>query len=111
MTAPVGTFLAPVRNGSIRVPAPIREYCCAENWTLFRFEIIDADHVTMHPILPNDAGTDFHASLSPDGIMWIPADIRKSVALGEQSVMLRIEDSVIHLYLRKVFDTLGFRPR
>ncbi len=110
MTAPGGTFLAPVRNGAIRIPAPIREYCDAENWTLFRFEIIDADHVTLHPVLPHDAESDFHASLSPEGMMWIPVDVRKSVALGEQSVMLRIESGVIHLYLRRVFDTLGFRP-
>lgn len=111
MTAPGGTFLAPVRNGAIRIPAPIREYCDAGNWTLFRFEVIDADHVKMHPVLHDDAAGDFNASLSPDGMMWIPADVRKSVSLGEQSVMLRIEGGVIHLYLRKVFDTLGFRPR
>ena len=110
MTFPAGTFLAPVRNGAIRIPAPVREYCNAENWTLFRFEIIDADHLTMNPVMPGDAASDFHANLSGDGMMWVPADVRNAVALGEQSVMLRIEGAAIHVYLRKVFDTLGFRP-
>lgn len=95
----------------MRIPGPVREYCDAENWTLFRFEVVDADHIAMHPVLPGDASEDFHASVSPEGQMWIPADIRNSVSLGEQSVMLRIENATIHLYLRKVFDTLGFRPR
>ena len=40
----------------------------------------------------------------------VPRALRKSVELGEQSVMLRIEEGAIHVYLRKVFDTLGFRP-
>lgn len=110
MTPPGGTFLAPVRNGAIRIPGPIKEYCDAESWSLFRFDIIDRDHLTMHPVLPRDSRGDFHASLAPDGLLWIPADVRKSLALGEQSVMLRIEGAVIHVYLRKVFDTLGFRP-
>lgn len=111
MTPPAGTFLAPVRNGAMRIPAPLKEYCDTEEWSLFRFEVMDADHLTMHPVLPDGPDSDFHASLSPDGLLWLPADVRKSVALGEQSVMLRIENGAIHVYLRKVFDTLGFRPR
>lgn len=111
MTPPTGTFLAPVRDGAMRIPVPLKAYFDAEGWTLFRFEVIDADHLTIYPVLPRDSDADFHASLSPEGIIWIPADVRKSVALGEQSVMLRIEGGAIHVYLRKVFDTLGFRPR
>jgi hypothetical protein len=72
--------------------------------------MIDKDHLTMHPVLPRDPSSDFHASLSPDGLLWIPAELREPLALGEQSVMLRIESGAIHVYLRKVFDTLGFRP-
>jgi hypothetical protein len=110
MIPPAGTFIAPVRNGAIRIPPPMKIYCDAENWSLFRFDIVDRDHLTMHPVLPHDPSVDFHASLSPDGLLWIPAALRKSVHLGEQSVMLRIEEGAIHVYLRKVFDTLGFRP-
>ncbi len=110
MTPPSGTFLAPVRNGALRIPPPLKRYCDAETWSLFRFDIVDKDHLTMHPVLPRDADADFHASLTPEGLLWIPAALRKSLALGEQSVMLRIEGDVIHVYLRKVFDTLGFRP-
>ena len=111
MNPPAGTFLAPVRNGALRIPAPLKEYCDAERWGLFRFDIVDGDHLTMVPVLPGDSSDAFHASLSPEGLLWIPADIRNSLALAEQSVMLRIENGAIQVYLRKVFDTLGFRPR
>jgi len=88
----------------------MKHFCDAATWSLFRFDIIDRDHLAMHPVLPDDPGADFHASLSPDGLLWIPATLRALLGLREQSVMLRIEDGVIHVYLRKVFDTLGFRP-
>ncbi len=110
MTPPAGTFLAPVRNGAMRIPAPLKEYCDVACWSLFRFEVVDHDHLAMHPVLPDDSSAGFDANLSPDGFLWIPADVRRAVALGEQSVMLRIENGVIHAWLRKVFDTLGFRP-
>jgi hypothetical protein len=32
------------------------------------------------------------------------------VSLGEQSVMMRVESEGIGIYLRKVFETLGFGP-
>ena len=113
MIAPAGTFLAPVRNGSIQLPPPLKLYCEAEGWNLFRFVVTDDVHLTMHPVLPEnkeDTATPFHASLGPDGRLWIPAELRKTVSLGEQSVMLRVENGVINMYLRKVFETLGFRP-
>ena len=111
MTPPEGTFVAQVRNGAILIPPPLRQYCESGNWTLFRFDIVDPHHLTMRPVLPDDTQSSFHASLAPDGLLWIPAEVRQSVALGEQSVMLRIEEGAIHVYIRKVFDTLGFRPR
>ncbi|MCU1325800.1 MAG: hypothetical protein JWN34_1170, partial [Bryobacterales bacterium] len=30
--------------------------------------------------------------------------------LGDQSVMVRIEDGLIRMYMRQVFKTLGFGP-
>ena len=39
MTPPAGTFLAPVRNGAIRLPPPLKQYCEAEGWSLFRFVV------------------------------------------------------------------------
>ena len=109
MVPPAGTFLAPVRNGAIQLPPPVKTFCDEAGWTLFRFNVIDHDHVVIHPVLPKDT-TEFHASLSPDGKLWIPAELRESVALGEQSVMLRVEEKIINMYIRKVFETLGFRP-
>lgn len=110
MTAPAGTFLAPVRNGAIQLPPPLKQYCEAEGWSLFRFVVTGDDRLTMQPVLPEDSGTPFHASLGSDGRLWIPADLRKTMSLGEQSVMLRVENGAIGMYLRKVFETLGFRP-
>lgn len=110
MPPPSGTFLAPVRNGVIQLPPPLKQYCEAEGWSLFRFVVAGKDHLTMQPVLPDDSAVDFHASLSADGRLWIPAGLRHSVSLGEQSVMLRVENGVISMYLRKVFETLGFRP-
>jgi hypothetical protein len=108
--APTGTFLAPVRNGAVRLPTPLKVYCDAEGWSLFRFVVNGDDHLTMQPVLPDDSATPFHASLGADGRLWIPAELRKTVSLGEQSVMLRVENGAISMYLRKVFETLGFRP-
>jgi len=110
MLAPAGTFLAPVRNGAIQLPPPLKQYCEAEGWSLFRFVVSGDDRLTMQPVLAEDSAADFQASLSPDGRLWIPAALRKTVSLGEQSVMLRVENGVINMYLRKVFETLGFRP-
>jgi hypothetical protein len=36
--------------------------------------------------------------------------LRALVGLGEQSVMMRAENGAICIYLRKVFETLGFGP-
>jgi hypothetical protein len=110
MTAPAGTFLARVRNGVILIPAPLKQYCDAAGWTLFRFTATGDDRLDMQPVPDGDADADFHASLNADGRLWIPADLRAKVSLGEQSVMLRVENGAIAMYLRKVFDTLGFQP-
>jgi hypothetical protein len=110
MLPPSGTYLAPVRNGAIKLPPPLKQYCDAEGWSLFCFIPTSNDRLTMQPVLPRDGATPFHASLGPDGRLWIPAELRKTVSLGEQSVMLRVENGAIGMYLRKVFDTLGFRP-
>jgi len=110
VTPPSGTFLAPVRNGAIQLPLPLKQYCAAAGWSLFRFVAAGKDQLTMQPVLPDDSATDFHASLGAEGRLWIPAALRQMVSLGEQSVMLRVENGAINMYLRKVFETLGFRP-
>jgi hypothetical protein len=106
---PAGTFLAPVRNGTMQLPPPIAQYCGEQGWTLFRFVVENLDLVRIRPVLPDERG-DFHASLGADGKLWMPAEVRAEVKLGEQSVMLRVENGAINMYLRKVFETLGFRP-
>jgi hypothetical protein len=118
MEPPAGTFLAKVRSGAIQFPEPLKVYCEAEGWDLFRVVAGDRDRLSLEPIL-RKAGSEsdeadltgsYCSSLSTDGKLWIPAELRESVALAEQSVMMRIENSTIGVYLRKVFDTLGFRP-
>ena len=110
MTPPAGTFLAKVRNGAIQLPPPVKQYCEAMSWSLFRIAVMEANHLTMEPVFSGDPATDFQASLDADGKLWVPAELRQAVSLGEQSVMLRIEQGAVHVYIRKVFETLGFRP-
>jgi hypothetical protein len=113
MNPPSGTFLAKVRNGAVQLPPPLKKFCEASQWTLFRVERRDAHCLQMLPILPHDPaglGDDFHSSLSPEGHLWIPGPLRALVGLGEQSVLLRVENDSINIYLRKVFETLGFGP-
>jgi hypothetical protein len=118
-----GTFLANVRGGSIQFPTPLRVYCDAEGWDLFRIVPGDRDRLLLEPVLasdPEEADTDlievvdmvdgFNSSLSADGKLWIPAELRDAVGMQEQSVLMRVEGGGIGVYLRKVFDTLGFGP-
>jgi len=110
---PAGTFLAKVRDGAIEFPPPFRRFCEANEWTLFRVVMLDDDRLEIRPVLPDDNsgfGTEFHSSLSPEGKLWIPVALREMVAMGEQSVMMRMEEGLIRIYLRRVFETLGFRP-
>lgn len=117
MLPPAGTFLAKTRDGAIQFPPPLRAWCQAEQWDLFRVVQADADRLILEPVLSNHSGDEepalvdgYCSSLSADGKLWIPVKLRESVSLSEQSVMMRIEDGTIGIYLRKVFDTLGFRP-
>lgn len=80
---------------------------------MFRVLAVDENCLEIRPILPDDdddVDAGYHASLSPDGRLWIPALLREAVSLGEQSVMMRVEQGHIRIYLRNVFQTLGFRP-
>jgi hypothetical protein len=105
--------MAKVRGGAVEFPPPIRRFCDSNQWTLFRVVMLDDDRLEITPVLPGD-DSDLHSvhlsSLSAEGRLWIPAALRELVALGEQSVMMRVEDSTIRIYLRKVFKTLGFGP-
>ncbi len=114
MIPPAGTFLANVRQGVVQLPPPIVRFCKAEGWNFFRISCLDEERLEFAPVLANDnvddLDTGFHSSLSEDGKLWIPAELREAVKLGEQSVMIRIEDGLLRVYLRKVFKTLGFGP-
>jgi hypothetical protein len=105
--------MAKVRNGAIQFPVPLKNFCIASNWTLFRVTITSGDRLNLSPVLPGD-DSDFapehQSSLSSGGVLWIPALLRELVSLGEQSVMMRVENGAVAVYLRKVFETLGFRP-
>jgi hypothetical protein len=118
---PVGTFLAKVREGLIQVPPPLKYFCRASGWTLFAVSMRDDSSLELRPILPGEDDADPIitetlqvdapcSSLSNDGTLWIPASIRGPLRLGEQSVMMRIEGDVMAMYLRNVFETLGFGP-
>jgi hypothetical protein len=81
----------------------------------------DDSSLELRPILPGEDAADPIitetlqvsapcTSLSDEGTLWIPASMRGPLRLGEQSVMMRIEGDVMAMYLRKVFETLGFGP-
>ena len=113
MTPPSGTFLATVRDGAVQLPAPLKRFCEANQWTLFRVVRRDENSLTLQPVLPGEVSgiaDEYQSCLSTEGRLWIPAPLRALVGLGEQSVMMRAENGVIHIYLRKVFETLGFGP-
>lgn len=113
MTPPQGTYMAKVRAGCMHLPGPFRTWCAAEGWNLFRVLRRGDDLLRLDPVLPTDdldVTTEFCSSLEADGRLWIPETLRSLVSLGEQSVMIRAEDGAINVYLRKVFETLGFRP-
>ena len=80
---------------------------------MFRVEVTDDDRLELNPVLGDDEidrSDEFHSSLSSDGKHWIPAVLRTMVGMGEQSVMMRVERIGIAVFLRKVFETLGFGP-
>ena len=114
---PAGTFMAKVRAGCIQFPPPMKRWCDTEGWNLFRVIRRGDDLLRLDPILAGDEADldfdvtdEFRTSLQPDGRLWIPETMRDLVSLHEQSVMMRIEDGALNVYLRKVFETLGFRP-
>jgi hypothetical protein len=106
--------MAQVRGGTVQLPPLLAQYCAEAQWTLFRVSFLDEERLEFAPVLPDDVVDDldvgFHSSLSSDGKLWVPADLRKAVTLGDQSVMVRIEDGLIRMYMRQVFKTLGFGP-
>src|SRR5581483_708207 len=113
MAPPPGTFIAKVRDGAIWLPPPLFRFCEAMEWTLFRIFPLDADSLSAQPVMKDDASSEvsgYHSSLSPEGRLWIPAALREMVSMREQSVMMRMEAGEIRIYLRKVFETLGFGP-
>jgi len=105
--------VAKVREGAVQLPPPLKRFCEANEWTLFRVGVRDENLLEIRPVLPGEESdvTDLsHSSLSAEGHVWIPQRLRALVGLGEQSVLVRAENGGINIYLRKVFETLGFGP-
>ena len=108
-TPPAGAFMAKVRAGCIQFPLPMKAWCKSEGWDLFRVIFRGNDLLRLDPVLSRDnidAGADadidaaeFCSSLQPDGQLWIPLTMRNLVSLGEQSVMMRLEDGGLNAIL------------
>ena len=105
MTVPEGNYLARVRKNAIEFPPPIRRFCEEQCWGRFEVLVLDKDHLVLRP---DPDGT---AMLNSESKLPLTEAIAQASQLGEQSVMLRIEDGLIHVAVRKVFETLGFRPQ
>ena len=105
MSTPVGNYLATTRKGALNLSPPIRRYCSEQGWARFEVLVLDHDHLILRPDPDGDT------LLDADGKLALAPAVIEAIELGEQSVMLRIESGLIHVAIRQVFDTLGFRPR
>jgi len=65
MEPPAGTFLAKVRNGAIQFPAPLKVYCDAEGWDLFRILPGDQDRLVLEPVTATDTFDGACSSANP----------------------------------------------
>jgi hypothetical protein len=103
--------MAAVRKDAIQFPPPLRAFCDGQGWRLFHIAVEGENHLTIQPVFADDDAPGVYTSFTSDGKLRIPGEVRDAVSLGEQSVMMRAEESLIHVYVKNVFDTLGFRPR
>ena len=71
----------------------------------------DNESLTVYPLPhPGAPMSGLKTAVDSAGAITISEEIRQLISLDGQSVMVRIEENVLRIYLRHVFKTLGFRP-
>ena len=113
MQPPAGTFLATTTDDRVQLPPAIVAFLRESQWTEVLVTSSAADEViTIYPIpyLGVSVETGFTSEMTADGVIAIGDQNRRTVGLNGQGVMVRVESDILRIYLRRVFQTLGFRP-
>jgi hypothetical protein len=106
------TYIAQTKGDRIQLPPVIAGQIRNAGWlAVLIAPAEDNESLTAYP-LPHPMApiTGFTTQLDEKDGIHISDAIRRQVSLDGQSVMVRIEDDVLRIYLRHVFKTLGFRP-
>src|SRR4051812_25886609 len=106
------TYLAQTKADRIQLPPAIAKQVRESGWLDI---LITADNgnesVTAYPLPhPGAPEAGYTTQLDSQDGLRLGEELRKQVALDGQSVMVRFEEDVLRIYLRRVFKTLGFRP-
>jgi hypothetical protein len=106
------TYLAQTRGERIQLPPAIAEQVRTAGWLdVLVVPAADNESLTAYPLPhPGAPESGFTTHIDDTDGLHISESIRKQIALDGQSVMVRIEEDVLKIYLRRVFKTLGFRP-
>ena len=106
------TYIAQTKGDRIQLPPAIAEQARKSRWIDVRIAPAeDKESLSVYPLPHPDAPVEgFTTQLDPLDGLHISEELRKRVSLDGQSVMVRFEDDVLRIYLRRVFKTLGFRP-
>ena len=106
------TYLAQTKGDRIQLPPAIADHVRNSGWLeVLVAPAADNESLTVYP-MPHPAAPagGYTTTIEPSAALHISEPIRKQVSLDGQNVMVRVEDDVVRIYLRKVFKTLGFRP-
>ena len=106
------TYLAQTKGDRIQLPPAIAEQVRNSGWIdILVAASDDNESLTAFPLPHPSAPAEGHTTQldSQDGLR-ISEPLRQQVSLDGQSVMVRFEEDVLRIYLRRVFKTLGFRP-
>lgn len=106
------TYIAKTEGDRLQLPPAIADYVRRAEWLdILVSPDSGAECITLFPLPHPDAPpTGFTTRLEPGGALHLSPEVCRLLRLDGQSVMVRVEGDVIRVYLRRVFQTLGFRP-
>ena len=106
------TYLAQTKADRIQLPPAIAEQVRNSGWLDIMIAADDGNEsLTAYPIPHPNAPAEGHTTqLDAQTGLCIGDKLRKQVNLDGQNVMVRFEGDALKIYLRRVFQTLGFRP-
>ena len=106
---PVGTYIARTEDDIIHLPSPVADYVVEAGWQ--RVRVVPGDEsVTIVPLPSPDAAGGHDAEVEAGGLVRIGSALQRQLGLEGQHVMVRFEGDTLRVFVRRVFQTLGFRP-